>query len=87
MQELTQMKDVKLLDTFLRVFKVMEELDIELDLWELQNNYFSFGSELISNMSGVKFKDPASQKEFIKKFLELGKCVEVSLPQQQEEPV
>ncbi len=83
MQELTEHKDVKILDTFLRVFKVMEELDIELDLWELQNKYFSFGKELMQDNSSVKFKDPAAQTEFKKKFAELGKCVEVSLPQQE----
>jgi len=77
-------QDYKLIDIILRVFKVMEELDIELDLWEFQNEYFSMGKHLLEHTHHLNFPDQKSKMEWIRKFVELGRFVQVKLPEKME---
>lgn len=75
---------IRILDVLLKVFKILEDLEIEPDLWQFQNEYFRLGTLIARNEIPLKFKDNRSRSEWIKKFTELGKRVKVKLP---EEPV
>jgi len=77
-------QDYKTIELILRVFKVMEDLDIELDLRDFQNEYFSLGKKMLEDHSILKFNDQKSKLEWIKKYLELGKFIKVKLPARME---
>jgi hypothetical protein len=77
--------DIKLMDTILRVFEVMEKLDIELDLVEFQNAYFSKGKALFDGSNELNIDKHFRKLEWIHQFLEIGKCIQVKLPERIED--
>ena len=76
--------DIRLMDVMIRVFEVMEELDIELDLVEFQNAYFSQGKQLLGNTELLRFGQQGRKLDWIKKYSEIGKFVHVKLPERME---
>jgi hypothetical protein len=72
------------MDVMIRVFEVMEELDIELDLVEFQNAYFSQGKQLLGNTELLRFGQQGRKLDWIKKYSEIGKFVHVKLPERME---
>jgi hypothetical protein len=79
--------ELRLLDLVLRIFNVLEQLEIEVDLWEIQNEYFSRGKSLLEDHSSFNFRDQKSKLEWIRKYLQLGIHVKVKLPERMEEMV
>ena len=79
--------ELRLLDLVLRIFKVLEQLEVEVDLWEIQNEYFFRGKSLLDDQSSFNFRDQKSKLEWIRKFLQLGIHVKVKLPARMEEMV
>jgi len=79
--------DLRLLDLILRIFTVMDQLEIEVDLWEIQNEYFSRGKSLLDDHSSMNFRDQKSKLDWIRKYLQLGIHVKVKLPARMEEMV
>jgi hypothetical protein len=79
--------ELRLLDLVLRIFKVLEQLEVEVDLWEIQNEYFFRGKSLLDDHSSFNFRDQKSKLEWIRKFLQLGIHVKVKLPARMEEMV
>jgi alpha-amylase/alpha-mannosidase (GH57 family) len=68
------------LETLIRIFDVMAQLDIDLDLWEFQNVYFRLGNQLkVSNDFG-QFKDEKARIEWFRKYQEIGRHIQVKLP-------
>ena len=77
-------QDIKTMDLILRVFIVMQDLEIELDLRDFQNEYFLLGKKLLEDHSILNFKDQKSKMDWIRKYLQLGKFIKVKLPNKME---
>ena len=77
--------DIRLLEWVLRIFAVLDQLEIKPDLWEIQNAYFSRGRQLLSNHSTLNFPDQRSKLDWIRKYLQVGIHVKVKLPARLEE--
>jgi len=75
---------IRQLDSMIQVFEVMKTLDIEPDLVEFQNEYFSQSKRLLENTDLLRFKQQSAKLEWIKRFLEIGKFVQVKLPARME---
>jgi len=73
------------LDILLRIMAVLQNLEIELELFELQNQYFKLG-KLIFLTSGLSFKDPAMQSDWVAKFVLLGNHLKVKLNIENSKP-
>ena len=71
------------LDLMLSVFKELNRLEIEMDLVEFQNEYFQRGRKLIFEKTEGNFKASEHQQEWMRKYLELGRFIQVKLPQAQ----
>jgi alpha-amylase/alpha-mannosidase (GH57 family) len=72
---------IKEIELMLSVFKVMQKLNIELDIVEFQNEYFAKGVLILEDTQRLKFKNQVSKMEWIKKYLELSSWVRVKLPE------
>jgi len=66
------------LDTLLRIMVVLQNLQIELELFEVQNQYFKLGKKVFQ-LSGFSFKDPAIRADWLSKFILLGDYLKVKL--------
>jgi alpha-amylase/alpha-mannosidase (GH57 family) len=75
---------IRQLDTMIKVFEVMKTLEIEPDLVEFQNDYFSQSKRLLENTDLLRFKQQSAKLDWIKRFLEIGKFVQVKLPERME---
>lgn len=75
---------IRQLDSMIQVFEVMKTLEIEPDLVEFQNEYFSQSKRLLENTDLLRFKQQIAKLEWIKRFLEIGKFVQVKLPARME---
>nr|HPH83074.1 DUF3536 domain-containing protein [Flavobacteriales bacterium] len=75
---------IRQLDSMIQVFEVMKTLEIEPDLVEFQNEYFSQSKRLLENTDLLRFKQQSAKLEWIKRFLEIGKFVQVKLPARME---
>lgn len=69
------------LDLMLSVFKELNRLEIEMDLVEFQNEYFQRGRKLIFEKTEGNFKASEHRQEWMRKYLELGRLIQVKLPQ------
>jgi hypothetical protein len=70
----------RMLETLIRIFDVMAQLDIELDLWEFQNEYFRKGQVYTRRQISTNFRDEKSAGDWLRKFQEIGKHIQVKLP-------
>jgi alpha-amylase/alpha-mannosidase (GH57 family) len=77
--------DIRLLELMLRIFEVLQQLEIQPDLWELQNLYFLRGKAWLEDHSALQFREQRSKLEWLKKYLQLGIHVNVKLPARMEE--
>ena len=75
---------LRTLDVLNRVFKVMETLDIDLDIWEFQNEYFRMGIRWKEEEPSSHFKDSRTASEWREKFLQIGKYIRVKIPNSNE---
>lgn len=71
---------LRTIDTLIRIFDVMNQLDIELDLWEFQNEYFRKGSRYNRDYFQTYFKEEQDAANWLKKFHEIGMHIQVKLP-------
>ncbi len=77
--------DIKLLDTMIRIFEVMKKLDIDMNLVEFQNAYFSMGISLLRNEQVLFCKQQLQKLDWIQKFTSIGYFSQVKLPRNLEE--
>ncbi len=76
--------DLKTLDSLVQIFEVLKTLDIEPDLVEFQNDFFSKGKMLLENTELLRFKQQSNKLDWIKRFIEIGKFALVKLPARME---
>lgn len=72
---------IKELEVIISVFRIMQKLDIELDIVEFQNEYFSKGALILQEPQRLTFKDQTSKLAWINRYLELSAWVRVKLPE------
>ncbi len=75
------------MELILSVFQQMKNLSIELDLVEFQNEYFLKGKKILSEHSRVSFSVQSQKIQWIQKYLEIGKWINVKLPERLKELV
>jgi len=75
------------MELILSVFQQMKNLSIELDLVEFQNEYFLKGKKILSEHSKVSFNVQSQKILWIQKYLEIGKWINVKLPERLKELV
>lgn len=69
------------LDLILSVFNELAKLEVELDLVEIQNEYFQKGKRIIEENPDGHFREPGNKILWMHKYLELGASIQVKLPE------
>jgi len=72
--------DLELLKTVVSAFKILEPLEMELDLWKSQNVYFSVGKELYAKAQENASQGDRTMKAWVELFSSLGEFLRVKLP-------
>lgn len=69
---------IKPLDILIRVLSILERLDIELEIWEIQNSYFNKASQAVTmQKSAVKEEFPSLH--WMMKFKHIGRFLRMNL--------
>lgn len=69
--------DVKVLETLVRVIKVLNKLRVELDLWEFQNEYYQFAAKLEQMALNGNLPENPKSRQFYELFNQLGELIKV----------
>jgi len=78
MKELHRAPDrVALFEIIEGIFRVLSDVDLQLDLWEAQNIYFSMGKEHYSIMEERAAKGDQAAQRWLKQFKRLGDYLHV----------
>jgi hypothetical protein len=71
--------DTKILETLIRVIKVLIKLDIEVDWWEFQNQYFLLGKEANLLIDQELDNSKQNMQAWKKNYIELGTLIKVKI--------